>query len=132
MPSDLTRLGWDAMTPLEANFTGVDPTVAQDLNPHHDSFLTIDNPNVVLIAWKLAEDGDGSIVRLEETAGQTEQIAVQPSHLRIVRARRCSLLEDCTVDVPVTDNALHLMVKPFEILTIRLNTTPKEQPGNFR
>ncbi|MGO8717594.1 MAG: polysaccharide lyase family protein [Acidobacteriaceae bacterium] len=128
VPPDLTRLGWDAMTPLEANFTGANPTAAQGLSPDHDSFLTIDNPNVVLIVWKLAEDGDGSIVRLEEIAGHTEQIVLRPSYLRIVRVRRCSLLEDCTEEIPVAENALHLKIKPFEILTVRLNTTPKQQP----
>ncbi len=127
-PPNLTRLGWDTMTPLEANSTGASAGATRALNPDRDSFLTIDNPNVVLIAWKLAEDGDGSIVRMEEIAGQTEQIVLRPSHLHVVRARQCTLLEDCAEEIPVTGNAVHLTTKPFEILTVRLNTTPEQQP----
>ena len=127
-PPNLTRLGWDVMTPLEANSTGASAGVTRALSPDRDSFLTIDNPNVVLIAWKLAEDGDGSIVRMEEIAGQTEQIVLRPSHLHVVRARQCTLLEDCAEEIPVTGNAVHLTTKPFEILTVRLNTTPEQQP----
>jgi alpha-mannosidase len=88
------------------------------ISPDRDSFLTIDNPNVVLIAWKLAEDGDGSIVRMEEIAGQTEQIVLRPSHLHVVRARQCTLREDSAEEIPVTGNAIHLTTKTFEILTV--------------
>ncbi|MHB1937729.1 MAG: polysaccharide lyase family protein [Acidobacteriaceae bacterium] len=127
-PPDLTRQGWDAMTPLEANFTAANPGGTRSLSADHDSFLIIDNPNAVMTTWKLAEDGDGSIVRLEEIAGRTEQVTVRPAHLQVVRARRCTLLEDCAEEIPATGNEIRLTMKPFEILTLRLNTTPEMQP----
>jgi alpha-mannosidase len=127
-PSQLTRLGWDAMTPLEANSTGANTAAPQGLSANQDSFFAIDNPNVVMTTWKLAEDGNGSIVRLEEIAGQTEQICLQPSHLQVLQAQRCNLLEACSGETPLTGNAIHLTMKPFEILTLRLRTRPESHP----
>ena len=123
-PSHLTRLGWDAMTPLEANPTGANMTASRGLSADQDSFLTIDNPNAVITTWKLAEDGNGSIVRLEEIAGQTEQISLQPSHLQLVRAQKCNVLEDCSHEIPLVSNTIHLTMTPYQILTLRLHTRP--------
>ncbi|MGB8479673.1 MAG: polysaccharide lyase family protein [Acidobacteriaceae bacterium] len=127
-PRNLTRMGWDAMTPLESNSTGANTTAPHRLSADHDTFLTVDNPNVVMTTWKLAEDGHGSIVRLEEIAGQTEQISVQPSHLQVMQAQRCTVVEDCSGEIPLTANSIHLTMTPYEILTLRLHTRPESQP----
>jgi alpha-mannosidase len=126
-PPNLTRMGWDAMTPLESNSTGANTAAPSGLSPNQDTFLTVDNPNVVMTTWKLAEDGNGSIVRLEEIAGQTERISVQASHLQITRAKECNVLEDCSTEIPLSANAIHLTIKPFELLTLRLHTRPESR-----
>lgn len=69
---------------------------------------------------KSAGDGDGSIVRQEEIAGGTEQTAMRPSHLHVRQAQRSNVGEDCAGDIPPSANAIHLPIKPFEILTLRL------------
>jgi alpha-mannosidase len=127
-PPNLTRMGWEAMTPLEANSTGANTAAPRGLSGYQDSFLAIDNPNVVVTTWKLPEDGKGSILRLEEIAGQREQFSVQPSHLQLIQAQRCNILEDCSGEIPLTGNAIHLTMKPYEILTLRLDTHPESQP----
>jgi hypothetical protein len=127
-PPDLTRLGWDTMTPLEVNSTGAHTAAPHGLGADHDTFLIIDNRNVVITSWKLAEDGDGSIMRLEEIAGHTEQLSVQPSHLQVIQAQRCNLVEDCAGDLPLAANSIHLTMKPFQILTLRLRTRPESRP----
>src|SRR5581483_9395689 len=71
-PQALGRLGWGEMRPVE-----VDHVVGQDKvgNPERPlpaegaSFLEIDQSGVVLVNWKVAEDGHGTILRLAETSG---------------------------------------------------------------
>lgn len=121
---ELTRLGWEAMTPLES-----DPVKA-GLSPHvlkqtSASFLSI-NPSVVVVTtWKLAEDGDGSILRLEETAGKVEAVHISIPNLVIKQAWICNALEDKQSELAVGPNGIHLSVPAFGIVTIRLKTEPE-------
>lgn len=94
---------------------------------HQDTFLVLHDPNVRMATWKMAENGKGSIVRLEEIAGCTEQVAVRPSHLHVVLVQRCTLLEDFAEEIPVTGNEIRLTMKPFGILTLRLKTRVEPQ-----
>jgi alpha-mannosidase len=124
-PAQLTRLGWEQMTPLES-----DPIPAS-FTPSpltSTSFLTVDNPNVVLSTWKPAEDGVGSIVRLTEIAGQQEAVQLRTPHLLLQHAQPCTLLEVCSDDLPVSDNSVVVHLKPFEILTLKLLTQPEPRP----
>ena len=45
--------------------------------------------------------GRHSIGRLQEIAGQTAQIAMQPSPLEVSEAQRCNVVEDCSVELPL-------------------------------
>jgi len=117
----LTRLGWVAMTPLESDHVGSSPA------PHtlHDasaSFLHVAPDSVVATTWKLAEDGDGSILRLEETAGRSEDVAVGSSHLRIHHAWLCNALEQKSKELPVSADGIHLTIPAYGIVTLRLET----------
>jgi alpha-mannosidase len=121
-PAQLTRTGWEQMTPLESD------TVSASATPNSDSsasFLVVDNPDVVS-TWKRAEDGRGSIVRLTEIAGRTEGVHINTPHLHLQRAQRCSLVEDCAGDLAVHDDGVAFDMKPFEILTLRLETRPEK------
>ena len=82
-PAELTRMGWESM---EA--PAVDVVASQDkagnpgepLPAEGTSFLEISSPNVALVTWKLAEDGKGTILRLQETAGQASEVTVRLPH----------------------------------------------------
>jgi len=124
-PAELTRIGWEQMTPLESD---VVPASFTPSAVHSTSFLRLDNANVVLSTWKRAEDGHGSIVRLAEIAGSPETLHLSTPHLRIKKAWRCSLLEDCVEELPVGDGGVAITLKPFEILTLRLETQPEKTP----
>ena len=71
-PESLARLGRAAMTPLE-----VGEAVANDkfgnpptpLSPQPTSFLSVDNPELVVVNWKVADDKQGTILRLLEVGG---------------------------------------------------------------
>jgi alpha-mannosidase len=124
-PEELTRIGWERMTPLEADAL---PAASGVASASSGSFLTIENPNVVVSTWKLAEDGKGSIVRLVENAGVPETVHLRSDYLYLNHAWRCSLLEQCDQVLPVEKNALTVPMKPFEILTLRLDTSPEKKP----
>jgi len=126
-PEQLTRSGWEQMTQLEADAISAGPPSAP-LPSESANFLSIDNPNIALTTWKLAEDGHGSILRLVETAGTEAHLQLSTPHLHIKRAWHCSILEDCGQELPITNGALSLEIKPFEILTLRLETETENRP----
>jgi alpha-mannosidase len=121
---ELTRLGWEAMTPLESDLVkaGLSPHVLKQTSA---SFLSIKPSAVVVTTWKLAEDGDGSILRLEETAGKAEAVHVSIPSLVIKQAWICNALEDKQSELAVGPNGIHLSVPAFGIVTLRLKTKPE-------
>ena len=123
-PDSLARSGQEAVTPLESAQMPASLESSQ-LPSDHASLLTIDNDSVLLTTWKLAENGHGSIIRLVETAGKEQKVSVKSDYIQFRQAWRCSLLEDNESDIAVQDGALSLTMRPFEILTLRLETTPK-------
>jgi alpha-mannosidase len=112
------------MTPLE-----MDPVAARAgpavLASNAASLLHLDNPCVVVTALKLAEDGNGSIVRLEEIAGKPAAVRIDSDDLRVVQAWRANALEDSLAPLPAVDGVVAIELKPFEVATIRMKTEPK-------
>lgn len=87
------------------------------------SFMQVDNGQVIIDAVKKAEDDAGIIVRLYEACGGQARVTLTPG-FAVQTAYRCNLLEE-TLDetqatLPLQDNALHLTVRPFEIVTLKL------------
>jgi len=87
--------------------------------PTH-SLLTCDAANLTLEAVKRAEDGDGLIVRLVERHNQRTTVTL--TFDRPVRAAWvCNLMEDNEAPLaPTVDGRLQFGVKPFEIVTLRV------------
>ncbi len=128
-PAELTRRGWSEITPLEVGQAG--PSRSQGPLPATSaSLFTIDNPNVSIVTWKLAEDGQGSILRLQEIAGTSGQVRMGSSFFNIHDAWRCNLLEENQSQLAPTSGRLDLELRPFEILTIRLITEPGKLPSS--
>jgi alpha-mannosidase len=122
-PAALSRLGWESMeAPL------VDAVANNDKagNPNEPlpasgtSFLRIDNPDIVLVTWKLAEDGRGTILRLKEIAGRNEDVSIEFPRGRIRSAALCNSVEDDEQALNVAENAVSLKFRPHEVLTVRL------------
>ena len=118
----LTRTGLSMMTPLEADqayaafFPGVLPAT-------QGKILEIDNPNVTLSTWKRAEDGQGTILRLVEISGKEQSVRIASPFLKIGGAWNCSALEETGTVADVSNAAINVKLLPFEIKTIRLQTT---------
>ena len=119
----LTRAGWEAMTPLEADPIGA-TLETSPLPSDQASLLKIDNPDVVLVTWKQAEEGEGSIMRLEEIAGRAGKVHLSSPFLTVEKAWRCSALEENQSVLPATDAGIELDVHPFEVVTVRLLIRP--------
>lgn len=85
--------------------------------PPERSWITLDNPAIVLAAVKLSEYGEGVIVRVYESRGKRVAGSIafwKPP----VRAWSCTLLEMQQEEIPVRDRSLTLHFHPFEIKTL--------------
>jgi alpha-mannosidase len=88
--------------------------------PQELSFLELTPGNLTLSALKKAEGGDGAILRFFETKG--ESVVGQVKLFRKVkRAAVVDLLEREEYELKAEHNKLTLEVKPFEIVTLKLN-----------
>ena len=128
-PSDLTRFGEEAMTHFEVDQVGA-AFVPGKLRSNEASLLEIDNASVAVATWKLAEDGQGSILRLQETAGQAQSVTIRSAYLKMDQVWRCSLLEDNLQELKPDRHFFQIEVKPFEIVTLRLQTGPDFPEGS--
>jgi alpha-mannosidase len=125
-PASLSRLGWEEMTPAE-----VDQITSQDkaldsprpLDGGQNSFLQLDQPNVVLVAWKGAEDGDGTVLRFLEVGGQANTVEVQTPLRGVKSAWSSDALERKQMALETSPHGFRFSVKPFQIVTVRLEGT---------
>ena len=128
--TSLSRFGWEEMTPAE-----VDQITSQDkaldtprpLDAAQGSFVQVDQPNVVLVTWKIAEDGDGTILRFLEVGGQANTVDVQTPRLDVKSAWTSDALERKQTALETSAHGFRFSVKPYQIVTVRLEGT-----GNVR
>jgi hypothetical protein len=128
--SQNSRLGWEALTPLELDEIRPNDKASfihRPLPAAGDTFLGIDQNNVILLTWKLAEDGEGSIIRLLETEGLSVTVNLTFPGLRLLSGWRCNAVEDNSQPLEPIHNRLRVPVKPFEILTMRVKTASNVQ-----
>lgn len=127
-PQQLTRFGREQMTPLESS--PIAGLIFQEHAPASAaSFLTIDNPSLAAVTWKRAEDGDGTILRLQNISAQAASAMIHSGILRLSAAWNCSLLEENKSSIEIRNGGMEISFKPYEILTIRLRTEPAKQGG---
>jgi hypothetical protein len=122
-PADLSRFGWEEMTPAEIDrITEQDKAIdsPRPLAAAQDSFLHIKQPNVVLLTWKMAEDGDGTIMRFLEIGGQASTADVDTTHFNVKSAWSSDALERKQSGLPTSEHGFSFPVKPFGIVTVRL------------
>ena len=122
-PEALTRLGFESMRPVEMNYV-----VGQDkpgnperpLPPEGAGFLETDQPDVALITWKQAEDGDGVILRLQETAGRATNATLRFPRETVRSANVCSGVEDNGGSLTPNGNAVTVKLGAWEVATVRV------------
>jgi alpha-mannosidase len=80
----------------------------------------VDQPNVVLETWKMAEDGDGTILRFVEVAGKESTVEVETPILNVESAWMSDALERKQGHLSISSHGFRFSVKPFQIVTVRL------------
>jgi hypothetical protein len=122
-PAYLSRLGREEMSPLEVDqITSQDKAInsPRPLDSVQGSFLRVDQPNVVLETWKMAEDGEGTILRFLEVAGKEGWVDVQTPLLDVKSAWMSDALERNQRALSVSPHGLRFSVRPYQIVTVRL------------
>ena len=125
-PASLSQLGWEEMSPLEVDhITSQDKAVnsPRPLALDQTSFLQVNRPGVVLVTWKVAEDGAGTVLRFLEVAGKENAIEVQAPLLAVRSAWMSDALERKQEALSVSAHAFRFAIKPYQIVTIRLEGT---------
>ena len=122
-PLQLNRLAEESLRPVE-----IDEVVAQDkvgnpvrpLPAQGASFLEIDKPDVVLVDWKAAEDGNGTILRLQEIAGHATTALLRFNRLHLTSAMLWNAVEDNKRPLPLESDSLAISLGPHGVATIRV------------
>jgi len=122
-PESLARFGRAAMTPLET-----DQVIDQDkvgnpdrpLAPVPLSFLQLDAPNVVVAAWKAADDGNGTVLRLLETGGKESTTMLRFPMLHLQGAWLCNAMEEDSKELAVESSSVEVALRPHQIVTVRV------------
>ncbi|HJV09085.1 MAG TPA: alpha-mannosidase [Acidimicrobiales bacterium] len=94
--------------------------------PPAQAFVSVDDPAFALVAVKRADDGSGDLVlRGYEAAGGRRRVRIRVA-MPVAGAHRTDLLERPRHPLHVEAGAVHLTVRPFELVTLRL-AGPEEQ-----
>jgi alpha-mannosidase len=122
-PAFLSRLGREEMSPLEVDqITSQDKAIntPRPLDSAQGSFLSVNQPNVALETWKMAEDGEGTILRFLEVAGKEGGVNVETPLLNVKSAWMSDALERNQSALPISPHGLRFSVRPYQIVTVRL------------
>ncbi len=120
----LSRLGWEEMTPIErAEVTAADKAqnTPQVFDGKQCSFLQVNDPNLVLTAWKPAEAGLGTIMRFLDLGSQGRTITAQTPLLRLQEAWQTDSVERNEKQLSLQGSSgFQFTIHPHEIVTVRL------------
>lgn len=83
------------------------------------SLIRTDQPNVVLETVKAAEDGSGIIVRIYECDNALTKTRISLAH-HILSVQECNMIEEEGRDLKAEGNEVELILKPYEIKTLRI------------
>ncbi|HKG98343.1 MAG TPA: glycoside hydrolase family 38 C-terminal domain-containing protein, partial [Pyrinomonadaceae bacterium] len=120
----LSRIGWSETAPLERILIkSQDQTfpVQRTLPAGQMSFLQIDNPATVLSTWKLAESGDGTVLRLIELSGKPVSVVVSSPLLQSSISRLCNAVEECGEPISPAGQKFSFRVSPRQIFTFKIS-----------
>jgi alpha-mannosidase len=121
-PGYLARIGRSAMTPLKlgrllSNDKFGDPE--RPLTTAPTSFLDLDAANVVVENWKVAEEDNGTAVRLLETGGMVTTAHLTLPVFSMEREWLANAAEEKQEELKVKGHSVEANLKPHETLTLR-------------
>jgi hypothetical protein len=121
----LSRMGWAETTPLERTLVkSQDQTFPfpRTLPAAQMSFLQVDNPSVLLSAWKRAEEGESTVLRFIELGGKPAKMSVSSSLFKGASAQSCNAMEECGPSLPSDADGFNLNMGPRQIFTMKMKT----------
>ncbi|MEZ4671855.1 MAG: alpha-mannosidase [Anaerolineae bacterium] len=83
------------------------------------SLVSVSASNVIIETIKMAEDGNGLIVRLYENHRNRGKVGITTG-FALTKAYHCNLLEQNEVELPVNANQVRFDITPYQIVTLRL------------
>jgi hypothetical protein len=126
----LSRLGWEEMTPLEHDeIRSQDKALnlPEPLPAHESSFLSVDDPDVLVDTWKPAEDGKGTILRLLDLGGAPRSLTIHTPLLALSKIVQTDAVErDGAAIDPENPHAFQIQIRPHQIVTLRLLGQPSK------
>ncbi|MEX2091702.1 MAG: glycoside hydrolase family 38 C-terminal domain-containing protein [Pirellulales bacterium] len=90
------------------------------LNPSSGTLLELDAPNLQVVVLKAAEDGDGYILRLLETAGRSGSAELKSPLLPVEQAFLCNGVEVNQQELKSTAGTVTIPYQPQQYTTVRL------------
>ena len=127
-PVAMARMGWEETTPLERTLVkSQDQTypARKTLPAAQSSFLTVDNPSVLLSAWKQAEEGGDTVMRFIELSGARANVTLGGRLLGSASGEVCNAVEECGRTIAPGMDGLTFGIGPRQIFTLRV------KPGRF-
>lgn len=91
----------------------------QEELPQSFSFVSCDSENIIIETVKMAEDGDGIIIRLYDAYNVSSSVKLRLG-VEIKEAYICDLLENNLQSLDIANNELNLSVKNFEIVSVKI------------
>src|SRR5579863_6706338 len=122
-PADLARFGRAAMTPLELGHLISNDKFGNPERPlatAPTSFLQVDTANVAVEDWKVAEDGNGTVIRLLETGGMATTARLTFPLFRVEGAWLANAAEENQEKLKVNGHSVEVQLTPHQILTLRI------------
>jgi len=119
---EVVHSAYDLNRPLTVVHVGADnaPAPAQSKSAAGAaSFLTVDDPNIIIEAIKLAEEGNEVVVRMYESGGGARRARLA-SPLAIGSATITNMLERKPEAIAHDAHGVRLEFRPFEIKTVKL------------
>ncbi|HEX8499064.1 MAG TPA: polysaccharide lyase family protein [Pyrinomonadaceae bacterium] len=129
-PAAMSRMGWGETTRLESTLVKSQDRAAGPpagaLPTGRMSFMQASDPGVLLSTWKLAEDGEGTVLRfIELGGGARRRVRVTSPLLGGSAVRPCNAVEDCGDPAPGGGGAggFDFETGPRQILTFKVGNS---------
>lgn len=113
--------GWRAAGTVEEAYKLNQPLLAlQGTEAEREySFASVDHSNVIIETIKKAEDGNGTVIRMYESENAYTK-AKLTVNTAFKKAEICNLLEETESEAAVNGNEVDVVLKPYEVVTVRL------------
>ena len=117
----IVQMAYDLNQPMEA----IPVNQQAGRLPDSYSLAQVSETNVILETVKKTENGDALIFRLYDAYNEHRENVAITFGFHASRAYLCSMMEDELQELPLCERSVHLTIKPFEIVTLKVYLSDK-------